>query len=95
MAALGHQARHRPALGIRAVVPLLWIHAVTSEQGHVHGRYDLKLSIPTEHQGKLWLYTGGSLGKSDGISLTGDVLPVMAFSPGQFFVPKRLQAKVR
>ena len=63
------------------------LHLVKTEQGHVHGNYDIKMTIPPEQQGALWLYSNGSLSHSDGVALSGDVAPVAAFVREQFFVP--------
>jgi len=62
-----------------------------TERGHVTGPLDFTIDVPPEHQGKLWLYSLGGLGKSDGVFLSGDVLPVMSTEREHFFVPKKLQ----
>jgi len=60
-----------------------------TERGHVTGPLDFTIDVPPQHQGKLWLYSLGGLGKSDGVILSGDVLPVMSTERDHFFVPKR------
>ena len=68
---------------------LFW---VKTEQGHVNAPTDTTIEIPPEWQGKVWLYSRGGLGKSDGVMLSGDVLPVFAVDRDHFFVPERFRA---
>jgi len=67
--------------------------AAKSEQGHVNAPLDFNVTVEPQHQDGLWLYSLGSLSHSDGVMLTGDLVPAAAFVREQFFVPDRFRPK--
>ena len=62
-----------------------------TERGHVNAPTDTTIKIEPQFQGKPWMYSLGGLGKSDGVMLSGDVLPVVAIDRDQFFIPDRFR----